>query len=298
MGRRKFLKQSSAICASTLIVPLDPYFMVDKNIRIGLASDSHYADREVAGTRFYRGALEKIQEFVSVMNKEKVDFVVHLGDFKDEDESKDEQKTLGYLQKIETEFVKFKGDTFHCIGNHDVDSITKQQFIKNVTNTGIVSDKGYYSFDRNGFHFIVLDGNHTKEGRDHFYKLGQDWQDTNLGREQLDWLKKDLESNTLPVMVFCHHPLYEFFRDEHKYHVNDYLKAQKLFEASGKVLAVFQGHVHAEDHISKNGIHYLTVLGMVDFEGLENNSFSVVEIKGNKLKLKGYKRSSSHRYGI
>lgn len=277
-------------------MPINSVFEIKKTVRIGLATDSHYADREVAGTRFYKGALEKMREFTSIMNQEKVDFVVHLGDFKDEDETKNEQKTLGYLRKIEDEFSKFQGDRFHCIGNHDVDSITKKQFLENVTNTGFEVAKSYYSFNKNGFHFIILDGNHTKEGKDHFYKLGQDWQDTNLGVEQLNWLRKDLESNELPVIVFCHHPLYEFFRGNHKYHVNDYLEAQKLFENSEKVIAVFQGHVHAENHQKINGIHYLTLLGMVDYEGLDNNSFTLLEVSQHQLILKGYKRSHSFKF--
>ncbi|OQD42825.1 hypothetical protein BUL40_06935 [Croceivirga radicis] len=298
MERRTFVKQSTLFCASTLVLPLKPGLSNTQQVRIGLASDTHYAERKVAGTRYYAGALQKMEEFVNTMNTEQVDFVMHLGDFKDEDETKSEANTLGYLQTIEAAYAKFNGPRYHCIGNHDVDSITKTQFLEQVTNTGVATKKGYYSFDANGFHFVVLDGNHTQKGKDHFYKTGQDWQDTNLGTAQLTWLAKDLAATALPVVAFCHHPLYEFFRDGHKYHVNDYKAVQKLLEVNGNVLAVFQGHVHAEDHVTHNGIHYVTVLGMVDFEGLDNNSFSLLEIKDNQMVLKGYKRSNSFTYSL
>ena len=68
-------------------------------------------------------------------------------------------------------------------------------------------------------------------------------------------------------------------------------------EASGKVTAVFQGHVHQEDVVELNGIHYCTQLGMVDYSGLENNSFAIVEITSKEIKIDGYKRAATKRLG-
>jgi alkaline phosphatase len=268
------------------------------SLKFGLVTDSHYADREPAGTRYFRQALPKMEEFIEVMNRKSVDFIIHLGDFKDQDEDKRGEDTLKYLTQLESVFQKFNGPTYHCIGNHDVDSITKSQFLEHVNNTGIPKDKSYYSFDIKGFHFIVLDANYTKDGKDHFFLEGANWQDTNLPEEERDWLRRDLSETSFPTIVFCHHPLFVYdhsvYRD-YKFHVNDHENIQNILSESGKVAAVFQGHVHEESYRDINGIQYITQLGLVDYEGLDNNSFSIVEIKKSKLKIKGFKRVSDFR---
>ncbi len=297
-SRRKFIKQSSILTVATTIVPLHACSPIKNTIRFGLTTDSHYADREDAGTRYYRQSLNKMQEFVEVMNTEKVDFVIHLGDFKDEDLNKKEADTLHYLRQLESEYAKFQGSRFHCVGNHDVDSITKEQFLLNVENTGISNNKSYYSFNKNGFHFIVLDANFNKDGSHHFFKEGSDWLDTNLTQKQINWLKEDLKNTQLPTIVFCHHPLFEYYHDGNKYHINDFKEVQQILETSKKVLAVFQGHIHNEEFREINNIHYITQFGMVDYSGLENNSFAIVELTSNSLKVEGFKRTSKKVLGL
>lgn len=293
--RRKFLR-ISAIATTGLCVSASSLGIhrSSKPVRFGLVTDSHYADREIYGTRFYRQSLDKMEEFIQVMNNEKVDFIIHLGDFKDQDPQKREVDTLRYLILLEDIYSRFNGPRFHCIGNHDVDSITKQQFLGHITNTGIQNNQRYYSYNRNGYHFIVLDANFHQDGRDHFYKEEVDWQKTNIPEEQVDWLINDLEQTNYPTIIFCHHPLYAFNSD-HIMHVSNYLQMQKALEKPGKVVAVFQGHVHHEEYREINGIHYVTQFGMVDYSGLENNSFAIIEMEGAKINVIGYKRVSSNR---
>ncbi len=134
-------------------------------IRFGMISDIHYADREPAGNRFYRQSLAKVNEAIDLMNREKVDFAIELGDFKDQDAVPNEAKTLKYLTDIESVFQKFNGPTYHVLGNHDMDGISKQQFLERVENTNIPNTKSYYSFNQKEIHFVVLDGNFNREGK-------------------------------------------------------------------------------------------------------------------------------------
>jgi len=292
INRRKFLTLSGTAAGALMASP--KFFTQDiKLIRFGLITDSHYADRDNGDTRFYRGVIDKIKESIEVFNEEKVDFVIHLGDFKDEDNNKRTEDTLSYLTTIESEFAKFKGPRYHCIGNHDVDSITKKQFLNNVINSGISNDKSFYSFDVKGFHFVVLDANFDKNGDDHYFKEGSDFEDVNIPKSQLDWLKMDLKQTKLPTIVFCHQPFFEYYKDEYILHVQNRKEVRLILEQSGKVNAVFHGHVHEETFKEINGIHYITQLGMVDFEGLENNSFAIVDFDGKTLNLNGYKRTVS-----
>ena len=70
------------------------------------------------------------------MNEQKVAFLVELGDFKDQDKTPEEARTLGYLKKIEAVLAGFKGPRYHVIGNHDTDSLSKAAFLSVVENTG------------------------------------------------------------------------------------------------------------------------------------------------------------------
>jgi len=246
--RRQFLWQSALATlgiASGNVGRSD--YSSTETLRFGLAADTHFADRPPLGTRYYRQSLDKMRDFVDVMNRQKVDFVMHLGDFKDEDEKKLEVDTLSYLSAIEMEYAKFEGPIYHCVGNHDVDSITKPQFLAGIENTGISADRPYYSFDRKKFHCIVLDANFYEDGRDHFYKYPINFQDTNIPQKEMEWLESDLANHWgEPTLIFCHHPLFHFIRDEKQFHVNNYKHVQKLFQDHGNVMAVFQGHVHEE----------------------------------------------------
>ena len=261
--------------------------------RFGIIADTHYAKRPAAGTRYYEGSLAKMRYCVQDLNARNLDFVVHLGDFKDESKDRMGTATLKYLRTVESEFAKFRGPRYHCIGNHDVDSITKPEFLANVTNTGIESTLGHYSFDCKNIHFIVLDANYDKNGKDHYYKAGADWQDTHIPPEQLEWLRSDLDATVLPTIVFCHHPLVEFQRDGYTFHVGNFIEVQGTLEKSGKVTAVFHGHVHEETYREVNDIHYITQAAMVDHEGLENNAYSIASIGSGNIRIKGFKRSTS-----
>ncbi|PHQ28432.1 metallophosphoesterase family protein [Leeuwenhoekiella nanhaiensis] len=265
-------------------------------LRFGLLTDSHYAEREPAGTRFYRDSIPKMQEAIAELNTQNLDFIIHLGDFKDQDTEANPEDTLRYLKTIESEFQGFEGATYHALGNHDVDSIRKEVFLSHIKNTGQDSAKNYYSFDAGGFHIIVLDANYDAAGTDHFFAEGADWEDANIPPQELNWLKEDLAKIKKPTVVFCHHPLYEFYKEGSKFHVTNYQEVQKLFTENSYVVACFHGHVHQEDVSIQNGITYITRLGMVDYEGVENNAFSVVELTADKIEIRGYKRSGSKNF--
>lgn len=292
VSRRKFLISSAGMAAIAAISPLELFGNKRfKTVRFGILTDSHYADRDPSGTRYYRQSLEKMAEAVKVLNEEKVDFAVHLGDFKDEHPTRVETDTIRFLQDIEAEFNKFKGPRYHCIGNHDLDSISKEQFQANITNTGIKQSDTYFSFDQNGFHFIVLDPNFHADERPHS-KGDYEWFDAHLPEAEWKWFEEDLAQTNLPTIVFSHFTLYHFVKGDAVFHMTDYLRAQQIMEKSGKVIAAFHGHTHEENYTQVNGIQYCTHLGMVDYDGLENNSFAIVEITDTEIIVNGYKRCS------
>lgn len=292
---RKFLGIICIAAAGLLISPeLLAQSALKPLVRFGLLSDVHYADREPAGNRFYRQSLAKVQECVDLMNQEKVDFIIELGDFKDQDPVPNETNTLNYLADIESVYGKFEGPTYHVLGNHDMDGISKSQFLERVVNTGISADKSYYSFNRNGVHFVVLDGNFTKEGK--AYDHGNfNWEDAFIPESQVDWLKDDLKSNRLPAVIFIHQMLDDSKGVEQS--IKNAAEVRQILEQSGRVIGVFQGHVHEERYKLINRIPYYSINAVVDGEGPENNSYQIVNIfSDGSLIVKGFRRASDQEF--
>ena len=291
LSRRKFLGITGTTAVGLMLSP-DLFAKSGEKplIRFGMISDVHYANREPAGNRFYNQSRGKVQEAIDRMNQEKLDFAIELGDFKDQDAIPNEANTLKYLADIESVFQKFKGPTYHVLGNHDMDGISKQQFLQRVENSEISNTESYYSFNQKGVHFVILDGNFTKEGK--AYDHGNfSWEDASIPEEEISWLKDDLKSNKLPVVVFIHQMLDE--SKNVKQAVQNAAAVRQVLEQSGKVLCVFQGHVHEERFNLINGIHYYSVNAVIDGDGPENSAYMIVDIyKNGSLRIEGFRRAT------
>ena len=258
--------------------------------RFGLCTDSHFAEKEPLDDKQYADALLKMEEFVKTANSLSLDFVIHLGDFKDEDPEPRTERTLDYLRRMEEVFSGYRGRRFHCLGNHDLDSITKAQFLAQVENSGLENDRGYYSFVLNSLRFLVLDANFDANGRDHFFREGGDWQDPVMPPEEIEWLEAELASSEHPCLIFCHHPLFAYVKNGHSYHVSNYPEVRKVLESSGKVLAVFNGHMHEEMFHEINGILYMAMNSMLEGTFVQRNCFYVVEIAAAELRVERFGR--------
>ena len=214
-----------------------------------------------------------------------------LGDFKDQDKPPDEKRTIQHLQIIEGVFQQFNGPRYHVLGNHDLDSISKQQFLTNVENTNISKDRGYYSFDSGKLHFIVLDANFRSDGSD--YDHGSfDWKDANIPPDELLWLQQDLAATKEPVIVFIH----QLLDGEGDVFVKNADQVRKILQDSTKVLAVFQGHHHEGSYRNIEDIHYYTLKAVVEGSGAENNSYAIVEVfPDHSITITGYRKAISKK---
>jgi len=292
--RRVFLKSSAASLAGLTVLPLScalnsaPSAKLCK-VRFGIVTDCHYADADTLGTRFYRESLDKLTECVTLMNAERVDFLIELGDIKDENRPPVEQKTLSYLQAIEKVFQGFNGPIYHVLGNHDMDSISKKRFLTRVENTNIKSGRSYYSFDLNGLRCVVLDANYRADGTD--YDHGNfDWTDANIPSEELDWLRDDLVAAPCAVIVLIH----QLLDGTGSVYVNNAADVRQILQSSGKVLAVFQGHHHSGSYSNITGIHYYTLKALVEGSGTENNSYAIAEVHpDSSIAITGYRKAVS-----
>jgi len=286
------LKSSAAALAGLAITPISCTGPTGRGrrtgtVRFGIVTDCHYADADTAGTRYYRHSLDKLGECVEAMNKHQVDFLVELGDFKDQDSPPAEQKTLSYLRAVEGVFCNFNGPAYHVLGNHDQDSLSKAQFLTNIKNAGINPGRSYYSFDSNGVHFVVLDANYKSDETD--YDHGNfDWTDANIPLAELQWLRRDLAASNGPVIVLVH----QFLDGAGSHYVKNAAEVRQILEQSGKVLAVFQGHRHDGGYSLIEGIHYYTLKAVVEGPGPENNSYAVIEVRPDmSITITGYRKA-------
>lgn len=294
MNRKKFILSSATLIAGAKI-PLAKQNTTNgkPQLRFGIVTDLHYADRDAAGTRYYRQSLQKLGECVELMNQEGVDFLVELGDFKDQNASPEEKETLHFLQTIESKLREFNGPVYHVLGNHDMDSIMKDQFLNTISNSGFSKAQNYYSFNAGAFHFVVLDANYTREGVS-YNKGNFDWKDCYIPEDQLRWLEEDLRRNARPTIVFVHQqldrPAFESAHDIFCPHNADHVR--HILEKSGKVLAVFQGHYHEGSFNILNGIPYYTLKAVIEGDGTVNNSYAIVEIgQHSEIVIRGYRKA-------
>jgi predicted phosphodiesterase len=287
LGRRAFLQSGTLLLATATTLNPSRLNAADGNdrLRVGLITDLHHADKPTAGSRHYRETLGKLAEAATQFEKEKATFIVELGDLIDAADSVETEQR--YLKTINREFAKISKDRHYVLGNHCVDTLTKTEFLG-----GVEQEKSYYSFDRGEFHFVVLDSCFRNDG-EHYGRKNSKWNDANIPPAEVEWLQADLKSTSKKTVIFAHQRL-DVSND---YGVKNCPEVRKIFEASGKVLAVFQGHSHHNDLKDIGGIHYCTLVAMVEGSGAENNGYSVMEIAPDgTIRLSGFRNQKGYDF--
>ena len=280
-----------------------------KLVSFGLITDTHVCDKKDqspaitvnATARYFTGALPKIEAFAQAMNKAKVAFVAELGDFTDNpadaslDHAKRKAAATAFVDAAEARLALFSGPRYHVWGNHDTDQMSKADFQSHIVNTGIPTGTTYFSFDRGGVHFIVLDAGFKNDGNAYSGVPGSPgagyaWSDANIPAAEVSWLKSDLESNRLPIIVLGHQFLNPaeqvdpLFDPAHT--VKNAAEIRSLLEKSGKVLAVFTGHYHDGGYQRVNNIDYIGLQANAAYGNDANyhNQYATVDVRADGKK--------------
>lgn len=255
-------------------------------MRFALISDVHFGPQAS-----YQGKLRKLTHqaedlvagFARRMREEvKPDVVVSLGDVV-EDESNEQDRAryarfVALLQGIGKPIL-------HVAGNHDTINLAPAEL---CALWGTSADLTY-SRDFDGVHFSVL---RTVEHRGERIELPE---------EQLQWLEKDLAQTSLPCVVLMHHPVSEmrlegnrwFEKRPHLCRVVERRAAREIIERSGKVLAVFNGHVHWNHLDIIRGIPYVTLQSLIenlddDAPGRAAAAYAVCDLDDRRLVVNVY----------
>lgn len=161
----------------------------------------------------------------------------------------------------------------HCIGNHDVFGWNRAKsratgsepnFGKRWVMEQLKLDHPYRSFDRAGWHFVVLDSTHSGSGK-RVYHAG-------LDEEQFEWLEGDLAAvdPATPVLVASHIPILSacaYFDGDNEKTANwvvpgewmhlDARRIKDLFVRHPNVKVCVSGHIHLHDRCEYAGVTYL-----------------------------------------
>ncbi len=260
--------------------------------KIGIFADCQYSDCDSKGVRYYRNSLAKLNECITDFNERPLDFVVGLGDLID--------NNFSSFETVNHELEKLDKKVFQVTGNHDF-SVDKNNLDK-VPKALNLKDT-YYTFTHKDWQFIFLDGNkisiHSNnkktveqaekklaELKENGQPNANDW-NGGVGQKQIKWLEKQLKAATkrnLKVAIFCHYPLLP-----HEAHT--LWDSEAVLELIGNyncVKAWINGHNHAGGYAYENGIHFITMKGMVDTE--KENSYSILSFSKREIKIEGFGR--------
>lgn len=135
-----------------------------------------------------------------------------------------------------------------CLGNHDMwwaapdkqDAMYGKDYV--VQQVGI--PKRYYSFDKAGWHFIILDSNNENAG--------------SIDAEQRTWLENDLNNTAMPVLIMSHYPLLAACThlDGGGMHTDFRYLTDLFYKHRDKVKTCISGHIHLQDSVVYNNLPY------------------------------------------
>lgn len=220
--------------------------------KIGIVGDIHCGPdiMSMLGSR----APSMLEAFGEAMQAFRPDCIVDLGDrINDVAAGQDRQRSAW----VRAQLLAHGVPVFHVLGNHDVVNLTKTEL------GGILGKRGpYEAADLDGVRVVVLDSQDPS-----FERTGGD-----IGSEQRTWLEATLAETSHPALVFCHHPLDEQSLDGHWYFadhpthafVHQRMSVRTILGRSGRVRAVFSGHLHWTRTTALNGIPYVTLGSLVD----------------------------------
>lgn len=232
-------------------------------MKLGLFTDLHYTKHPGKGREFTALAPQRVREAMKAFDEEKVDAVVCLGDIVDRGNSHEEE--LSCWQEILAEIKKYPYPYYILPGNHDYEIMIGKEF-------GKVSGMPEFPFyaDVADGRLIFLDACYLYNGK-RYDEGGMIWTETMLPKDQIEFLKKTLETADRPCYIFTHQNLDKSLPKE--YHIKRGMLLRRLIKKSGKVKAVFSGHFHEGRYNVIGGIKYLTVQAMTD---TEINEFVIV----------------------
>lgn len=259
-------------------------------INFGVFADCQYCDCNTLGSRFYRNSKDKLDKCIRHFNKDKnLEFLIGLGDLIDRD-----FESFIALKPI---LEKSIHPVYHVTGNHDLE-VDKDKLEMVFEALGL--EQTYYSFEKEGWLFVFLDGNDITfnsatpkiveqaekmltEMKANNQPNSNDW-NGGISSEQISWLEKQLKqaaAKNLKVVVFCHYPLLPL--EAHTLWNQE--EVLEVLKECSNVKLWLNGHNHTGNYVHRYGIHFLTMRAMVETE--YQNAFARITLNDDNIEIRG-----------
>ncbi len=156
----------------------------------------------------------------------------------------------------------------YCIGNHDCWGYGQKEdplYGKKYALEKMSLNMPYRSFDKAGWHFIILDSIQPK--------ADGSWYICMLDEEQFNWLKQDLAKtpSTTPIIIVSHAPIVSAavvvvdnkMKDDTGYILGlgamhtDSARIIEVFDKYPNIKLCLSGHIHLYEQVRYNGITYI-----------------------------------------
>lgn len=186
----------------------------------------------------------RLRRFVDAAEWAEVDMAVQLGDFCQPTEA-----NRAFLDL----WLGLDAPRCNVLGNHDMDGgFSRQQTVDYMS----MPDR-YYSFDRNGWHGVVLDGNDPSDPPRSGYACG-------VAADQIEWLRQDLAATQLPVIIFIHQSIDRPDLDGGPQLLSTF---DEVNNKAGwqQVVAVFSGHHHLDYAACIAGVWHIQINSMSNY---------------------------------
>jgi len=245
-----------------------------------------------------RNAVQGFLKAIDTINYLNPDFVLTGGDLIS-DAMGQTYGRADSLYNLYQETVKaLKMPVYNTIGNHDIYGISSRsgadpkhpEYGEKMFENRI--GKSYYSFDYKGWKFMILNSIEATRW-DRYLGL--------IDKKQIDWIKTELQKTDTetPIIISTHIPFITAFTQKYIGNViaNDSSRVIingkdviDLYEGYNLKL-VLQGHLHTEEDIFIDGIHFITGGSICagwwrgPRKGFEEG-FLIIKVKGNEFEWK------------
>jgi len=283
----KSIRPALILALVALLILATSLAAIGEPLKLGIFTDLHAHDANSPLDDFEMVGWEtRLSACIGSMNAWPADLMIQLrdlvnGQFVLGADFIEAERIPGILQEVEDVYARFDGPRYYVLGNHDVESLTKEEF-----RAGIGVDELTYAFDEGGFHFVVLDAQFRLDGSDRgddfWYMQGF------IPPELAEWLREDLASSSVPTIVFVHQRLDAWRLEEPE--IANQEEIRKILEADGDVAAVFQGHDHWGDYTEINGIHYVTfaaLIGRISEDKPDTWAYVTLDAEARTIQING-----------
>jgi Icc protein len=264
------------------------------DLRLGFVTDVHFGP----DTR-HEGKLRKLCHAAPALLDDAVrrldeilvgpdDLLVNLGDDV-EDVWRDQD--LAQYTAVQAALRRARCEVVNVAGNHDQVYLTEDDLRRAWCRDGPL----YYSLDRGGLHLVVL------------RTIERSGVDISVEPEQLAWLRADLAAGQGPAVVLMHHSAAEqdtsdsrwFAGAPHIALVRERAELRRIFEQSGRVRAVFNGHLHWNHLDVIRGIPYVTLQSLIeniddDAPGRAAGAYAVARVTDGRIVVRVYGADPAH----